>query len=95
MNRALAIVALLGGIVAIAPAAEADSGRIAFHGAIVEPACAVRDMRLDCPRSREAAAQVATFDGTSAAGRLHSELFDYARARDPDRTWRLLEVTWH
>ncbi|SEM86703.1 hypothetical protein SAMN02800694_1948 [Luteibacter sp. UNCMF331Sha3.1] len=92
MNRALSTTALAAILFMLAPAAPA--GVVAFRGAIVEEGCAVRDQRLACPPGHPIDARLERFDADAARRHLRAPLFAYAVTREPERSWRLIEVTY-
>lgn len=92
MTRALLTMALAGTLLVLAPAVTAD--HIAFHGAIVDTGCRLLDQRLACPPGRAPDARLQRFDTAEARQHVRAALLDYAMRRDPDPSWRLIEVTW-
>lgn len=85
----LACTSLVGALPAIA-----DGGRIAFRGAIIEPACPVQEDTVDCPAGRQGAAVVRSLNMRTAQHGAEPALFAYALSRDPRQAWRLVEVTY-
>jgi len=92
MNRALSTTALAAILLLLSSAADADG--IVFRGAVVDTGCAVRDQQLACPPGRRADARLERFDDMAARRHLRAALLDYAMRREPDRSWRLVEVTY-
>jgi hypothetical protein len=100
MKKALVPMAILaGGLLAGAQlvgaySAAAESGRIGFHGAIVEPACPASENGLHCPAGRPGSAVVRALDMRMAPHDTEPALLAYALDRDPTQPWRLVEVTY-
>lgn len=98
MNPSLAAralpVALAVFLMACAPGARAEGGRIGFTGAITEATCPMRDHRPDCPPGRPAAATVHVLDDPQALADIHAALLDHALQRDPGAHWKVIETTY-
>lgn len=87
-------VALAACLLGSALPAHAQTGRIGFAGRIVEPTCAMRTDRPDCPAERPAAITVRTLHARTALAAVRSALLDYAMRREPTQRWELIEVSY-
>lgn len=92
--RGLAVTCLVCSLLAGAPWAHAEGGRIAFTGSIVEPGCPLRGSTLDCPPGHRVDAVVRTLDIASARREIHASLLAYAQQRDRSTAWQVVEVTY-
>jgi type 1 fimbria pilin len=94
-NPYLIAASLAGALLASTAPVHPEDGRVVFAGSIVEPACSLREGKVDCPPGRQADAAVRPLDMASARRDIRAELFAYALQRDPSATWQVVDVVYH